>query len=152
MAHLSKKVATCMIADYTLRLRKIILKKWWDVHGDDTEIEQPAAAIVAFFMCDGQPAAQLSKIVAADNHKFYMNCKKSHAPNLFPEDDGSDLDEVFEGWLKKDSKVGFFGRGKGMNTGSVFKGKFIAFPGGFHAGMKLHNCRGMMFGNIVRTF
>ena len=61
-------------------------------------------------MCDNQLAAQLSKIVAADNHKFYMNCKKSHVPNIFPEDDGSDLDEVFKGWLKKILGLAFWKR------------------------------------------
>jgi len=32
---------------------------------------------------------------------------------------------------------------------SRFYGLFMAFPGAFHAGMKLHNCNGMVFENIL---
>ena len=35
---------------------------------------------------------------------------------------------------------------------NILNGKFMAFPGGFHAGMKFHNCCGIMFENYVKHF
>jgi len=63
-----------MIAQYTLDTHRKVLKLWYEKHKNDTNIRSieilPAAVIGAFFICDGQPAAQLSKIIAADKRKY----------------------------------------------------------------------------------
>ena len=63
-------------------------------------------------------------------------------------------------WFNEvNNKYGFIGKGKVVaaedaeeGSGSKFHGKFMAFFGSFHVTLKLHNCRGMMFGNIDQTF
>ena len=153
MADLSKKSSTCMIAHNIMRVRRKILKSWWDEHKDDTDAELPAALLGGFFMCDGQPAAQMSQWLSIDNRKYYLGDKYAELPDLFPDDTDDDKDEDFDKWLNEmDSKYGFLGPGSSNNTGSRFSGKFYAFPGGFHAGMKLHNSRGRMFENILSKF
>ena len=67
-ADLVKKQTTCMIADYTWRVRRKIMKKWWNDNKstlpDDGSLPEnlPAASLGAFFMCDGQPANQLMSL------------------------------------------------------------------------------------------
>ncbi|KAL7540626.1 hypothetical protein ACHAXR_010257 [Thalassiosira sp. AJA248-18] len=119
----------------------------------DTQ-ELPPAYIGAFFMCDGQPAANLSSVIAADNMHFYSGQRAEtdafDLEELFPHHDSQNKGIPFDKWLDAiDKRVGFLGSGSGK---SVLNGKFMAFPGGFHAGMKLHNCCGIMFGNYVKHF
>ena len=106
-------------------------------------------------MRDGQPAAQLSKMIATDNRCFYCGNKNSPLEeDLFPDDpDPEPEDSEFMEWLHcMDRKCGHLGKGHARRNCSRFAGKFMAFFGGFHAGMKLHNCRGMMFSNIDTLF
>ena len=77
-ADLAKKKTTCMIADYIWNIRKKNIKDWYDKyvasnsndmpHSDPINlVALPPASIGAFFMCDGQPAAQLSSMIATDD-------------------------------------------------------------------------------------
>ena len=69
---------------------------------------------------------------------------------LFPYHERSNPSLAFDHCFKiLNKQVGFWGKGKIM---SVFCGKFMALPGALHAGLKLHNCCGMMFGNFVKNF
>ena len=160
---LSKKPTICMISDYTWNVRKMILKKFYDESCAFNEPpspmmelnDLPPASIGAFFMCNGQPAAQLLSIIAADNQRYYLGRNEVPFPeDLFPERSCRDRNENsdFDKWFHQiNCRVGFLGPGK-LGSKSRFYGKFIAFPGAFHAGMKLHNCSGMMFGNFLEAF
>jgi hypothetical protein len=164
-ADLAKKQTTCMIADYCWRVRHKIMKDWWNENKnnlpDDGSVPAnlPAASLGAFFMCDGQPANQLMSLIAADNGMFYCN-NNSPLPALFPEDHADENDESddesvdeFSEWLNHiDSFEGLIGSSSGLESKSRFKGKFMTFFGGFHATNKLHNCRGLMFGNMISHF
>ena len=161
-ADLSKKSSTCMIADYTMRVRRMILKKWMIENPDCSDVDNlPAALIGGFFMCDGQPTAQLSKLTAADNRKHYLGDDNTTLSDMFPDSpDKDNNNDEFEMWFNEvNNKYGFIGKGKVVaaedakeGSGSKFHGKFMAFFGSFHVTLKLHNCRGMMFGNIDQTF
>ena len=105
-------------------------------------------------MCDGQPAATLSSVVAADNRRFYLDdADDEELPfdldALFPHRKSNSTSEFSKWFCRINLQCGFLGVGK---HNSIFDGKFMALPGGFHATMKTHNCRGMMFGNIVHNF
>ena len=136
----------------------MVLKKWFGVHGNNSgldDTEMPIASMGSFFMCDGQPVAQLSTMIAADNWRFYLGDKNSPLDEkLFPKDpDPEEEDSDFQLWLReKDRKQGFWGSGHQRRAYSKFSGKFMAFFGGFHASMKFHNCRGMIFSNINILF
>ena len=74
-----------------------------------------------------------------------------YVPDLFPtppaQTEEDEDDEEFEEWYKNATReVGFLGKRK---KGSKIDTHFF---GGFHAGMKNHNCRGMMFANIDGIF
>ena len=57
---------------------------------------------------------------------------------------------AFDHWFKEVNKwTEFLGKGK---SALIFCGKFMALPGAFHAGLKLHNYCGIMFGNFVKHF
>ena len=85
-ADLSKKETTCMIFDYIWNVRRKIIKSWYteyeENHGSTSSpsidlAEPPPSSIGCFFMCDGQPAAQLSKLIASDNRRFYLGEKET---------------------------------------------------------------------------
>ena len=63
-ADLAKTQTTNFIAKYTWDLHAKIIKTW-----NDSEIgsEIPAAELGSFFMCDGQPANQMMRTIAAGN-------------------------------------------------------------------------------------
>ena len=50
-------------------------------------------------MCDGQPAAQLSNIIAIDNRRFYCGDTTSSMPDLFPDTNNGNNDEQFNTWF-----------------------------------------------------
>ena len=105
------------------------------------------------FVCDGQPAAQISKWIAANNRRFYLGDSDAELPDLFADDCNKPNDEEFEKLFAENNvKFGFTGKGKGSNTSPCFHGKFMALPGAFHAGMKLHNSHGLMFENLNCCF
>ena len=105
-------------------------------------------------MCDGQPAAQLSSMIDADNQQLYQGKKETPFPDeLFPDNIDSKKNDDFEDWFNSiNSRFGFIGKGKSDDTGSRFYIKCMVFPGGFHARLKLHNCCGMIFGNFLQVF
>ncbi|KAL9178464.1 hypothetical protein ACHAXT_003794 [Thalassiosira profunda] len=161
-ADLAKKESVCMIAQYTYDVRKMILQKWYEeqrtANGapppSNIDVQKlPPAYILSCFLCDGQPAAQLSAIIAADNRRFYCGDGNQELPDLFPDNPANTNDDEFERWFKAiNVRMGLLGRGRGDGHGTRFYGKFWVFPGGFHACMKLHNCCGIMFGNFVAVF
>ncbi|KAL7512472.1 hypothetical protein ACHAXN_009686 [Cyclotella atomus] len=109
---------------------------------DEIDIQLlPPAMTGAFFMCDGQPAAQLSAMIAADNNKYYTGNVDVHLPDYSPDNSRC------TSW-----RFSYGPCNNVENNASRFNGKFFAFPGGFHAGMKLHNCCGMLFGNFLIVF
>lgn len=101
-----------------------------------------------------QPAAKFSTMAATDNRQFYSGKVNADLPDLFPLSSNDSYTKDFDEWFHKINQHvdGLFGRGHQNRTKSKFYGKFHAFPGGFHAGMKLHNCCGRMFGNFLIVF
>lgn len=62
-----------------------------------------------FFMCDGQPAAQLSAMIAADNNKYYTGNVDVHLPDYFPDSESDHSNTAFNKWFKTvDARVGGF--------------------------------------------
>jgi len=152
---LSKKSTISMIAKYVWTVHRKVLRQWYIEHIDDEDNTSlnvlPAVTLGGYFLCDGQPTAQFSKLANTDNRMFYLNDKDAILRYLFPEYPEDNKNEELEKWLEEiDSKVGFLGKGKG--TGSHFHSKFLAFPVGFHACLKLHNCCGLMFSSITEHF
>lgn len=155
-ADLSTKRAVYMIAQYAWDLRRQQLlsfyKDYETNHGhpppDDIDIDDlPPSVIGAFFMCDGQPAAQFAKMMSTDNRRYYMGDKSATLDDLFPDSTNVNSSPEFDEWFHKiNCQVdGFMGRcHDSSDCQSKFYGKFYAFPGIFHTGMKLHNCIGMV--------
>ena len=160
---LAQKNNTCMIAQYTVNVRRIVVKQWYDLytsrHGqpppNDIPLhELPPASIGAIFMCDGQPAANLSSVIAADNMRYYrgrdVDPEMLDLLEIFPHHKNNDKGSAFDRWFEKmNQRVGYLGKGR---RSSILFGKFMALPGAFHAGMKLHNCCSIMFGNFAKQF
>ena len=86
-ADLSKKASICMIARYRMQVRKQSIRCWKVVHPDSNSTDNlPAALIGCFFLCDGQPVAQPSKLIAIDNRKYYIGDDSAELPDFFPGD------------------------------------------------------------------
>ena len=166
---LAKRSSCEAIAQYCWDVRKKILKTWYDDYGEKygdfphdgvADVELPPASIGAIFMCDGQPAAQFSTIIAEDNRKYYLgedgeirDDDIASIEETTVDNDGGELasNDHFEEWFNSiNQRFGFVGNGHGLR--SRFYGKLMAFPGSFHAGMKFLNCMGMMFTNFYRLF
>ncbi|KAL7523895.1 hypothetical protein ACHAWF_001594 [Thalassiosira exigua] len=140
-----------MIAKYVWSLREKMMRKFYDEFSArnacpppiDIELSHlPPVSIGSFFMCDGQPAAQLSKIIAADNGKYYLGKKDTPFPkNLFPERLTKPNNEEFDKWFHSiNNRFGFVGKSNSEDTGSQFYG------------LKTYNCCGMMFRNFLEVF
>eukprot|EP00956_Cyclotella_meneghiniana_P029732 scaffold72977_cov87-Cyclotella_meneghiniana.AAC.2 len=70
-----------MIAQYTWDLRRQLIKKHDTPPQTDINLNDlPPSILGSFFMCDGQPAFQLSNIIAIDNRRFY--CGDTTASSL----------------------------------------------------------------------
>ncbi|EJK63705.1 hypothetical protein THAOC_15623 [Thalassiosira oceanica] len=159
-ADLAEQGTVAMIAQYSVQVNLKVLRIWYDENPslrNNLAALPPSATHGAIFMCDGQPANQISLLVSADNQRFYFG-KETEMPDVFPEgkpDEEKDEEEFqFDDWAAniRQRLPGFLG--KGQASGSIpsrFFGKFMAFPGAFHMGMKLSNCIGTIFNNLLRT-
>jgi hypothetical protein len=162
--HLVIELETANRIRYTMNLRRMIMKKFYDEYTEEhghpppdtiDEQELPPAYIGQIFMCDRAPAASMSRYVAADDRLFYRGLDDSDFPDeFFVQHEERSEESQFDKWLNVvDCSFGF--RGKGHATGtkrSRFKGKFHAFFGAFHACLKLHNSCGLLFGNFLGVF
>ena len=70
---------SCMTAQYTMNVWRKTMQKWYENYVESnaapppTHIsiqELPPAIIGAILICDGQPAANVSSVIAADNMKL----------------------------------------------------------------------------------
>ena len=161
---LAKTMTVCMILEYVNNTRRMVLEKFYKEYEEKNGVPPPAdigiselppASLGAIFMCDGQPAAKIASIIAADNRKFYLNKDDGNFPDEhFPDDDSGKVKTDFDKWfIAINSQYGFLGKAhsKGGKS-SRFCGKTYAFPGAFHSCLKLHNCCGLMFSNFLSHF
>ena len=108
-ADLGKKQTTCAILHYVWSVRKKVLTDWYKeyekehMHPPPLDIdisELPPAYVGAIFMCDGQPAAKISSIIAADNRSFYLGKTDATFPDeLFPDESDKDKNTEFDEWF-----------------------------------------------------
>ena len=120
-ADLGKKQTTCAILHYVWSVRKKVLTDWYKeyekehMHPPPLDIdisELPPAYVGAIFMCDGQPAAKISSIIAADNRSFYLGKTDATFPDeLFPDESDKDKNTEFDEWFHAiNSHFGFVGK------------------------------------------
>jgi len=140
---LSKTETVAAIMDFAWRARMKLLS---DSRNEDSDLI-PAAEIGTFLMCDGQPATQGIKMVAQDNRNFYFN-DNTRVPHINYDEDDSEED----GLQAHVDELDDYHPSEDTTVKSKFHDKMFVSFGVFHATLKMHNCRGLMFVSMLDKF
>eukprot|EP00986_Skeletonema_menzelii_P002100 scaffold575_cov121-Skeletonema_menzelii.AAC.1 len=140
---LSKLETVAAIMDFVWECRTTLLRKSREEEPDF----RPAAEIGCFLMCDGQPAHQITKLIAQDNRNFYLsdNNKVQHINYDEDDSDEDDLQPYIE-------RLDGYSYGEDTKVKSKYHDKIFVSFGVFHATLKMHNCRGLMFVTMLDEF